>query len=257
MTGASSGIGAACARRLSQDGFVVVINYFHSKKDATQLLNQVKEDSPFSKIFKADVSKPDQVKKMFVFIKRCFGRLDVLVNNAGIAKKRRIGELSEQDWDLVMDVNTKSVFLCSQEAVRLMKQNKGHSFPSKLEGMDRLSYIKGKIITIASIAGLAPSGVGVHYAASKAALLGFNRTLAKEVSKEHITVNCIAPGSTETPMLLETFTKKYIEGLEKKIPLGRLGSPDDIAGTVSFLASSDADYITGETIVVDGGVVMR
>ena len=189
-------------------------------------------------IFKADVSKQDQVKAMFDFCMDRFGSIDVLVNNSGISYEGLITDMDEEDWDRIIDTNLKSVFLCSKEALKHMISN--HS---------------GKIINISSMWGQVGASCEVAYSASKAGMIGFTKALAKEVGPSGINVNAIAPGVIMTDMMKD-FDQSDIDYLKDETPLMRLGQPEDIANLVSFLVSDKADFITGQVLASNGGFVI-
>lgn len=245
VTGAGGTIGAAIAERLARDGYVLALNDM-SARAVEAALRRVRKIQPESVRMVGDVSKMWDVEMIFAELLSLFGRLDLLVNNAGIFSRALFSDISEKLWDRTMAVNVKGAFLCVQHAAPLMARQK------TMHGAAR-----GKIISIASSSSLHPSSIGAHYAASKSALVGMSRTLAYELAPRRVTVNCVAPGPVETASLAEQFSRQHLERLSREIPLGRFAQPSDVAGVVSFLASPDADYVTGETIVVDGGRLMR
>lgn len=198
----------------------------------------MREEGYQVEIFKADVSKQDQVKAMFDFCMDRFGSIDVLVNNSGIRYEGLITDMNEEDWDRIIDTNLKSVFLCSKEALKHMISN--HS---------------GKIINISSMWGQVGASCEVAYSASKAGMIGFTKALAKEVGPSGINVNAIAPGVIMTDMMKD-FGQSDIDYLKDETPLMRLGQPEDIANLVSFLVSDKADFITGQVLASNGGFVI-
>lgn len=198
----------------------------------------LREEGYQVEIFKADVSKQDQVKAMFDFCMDRFGSIDVLVNNSGISYEGLITDMDEEDWDRIIDTNLKSVFLCSKEALKHMISN--HS---------------GKIINISSMWGQVGASCEVAYSASKAGMIGFTKALAKEVGPSGINVNAIAPGVIMTDMMKD-FDQSDIDYLKDETPLMRLGQPEDIANLVSFLVSDKADFITGQVLASNGGFVI-
>ncbi len=236
VTGASKGIGRGIAILLAKEGCNVVI----SDIDYVELKNVEKEITSLGvKVLavKCDVSQKEQVDEMIKKTKEAFGRLDILVNNAGIYPFKPFVEITENDWDKVMSVNLKSVFLCSQKALEIISNG-------------------GRIINISSIASFVGFNGLTHYCASKGALNSMVRALALEVADRKITVNAVAPGAIETPGASggdENMKKQTIA----MIPLSRTGQPEDIAGAVVFLASDLSNYITGQTIIVDGGWTLR
>ena len=238
VTGASRGIGKGIALALATQGADVAINYHSSQEEAEKVVSEIKRVGQDSFSLQADVSNSPQVAKMFAEVKNKWGRLDILVNNAGILKFANFEEISEEDWDKILDVNLKGQFLCAKEAVKLMSQG-------------------GRIINIASVAS---GGVGIgfnqiaHYTASKGGVVALTENMALELAKKGINVNAIAPGVIETDMTAGMLSdEKAKTDLLARIPKGRMGKPQDIGAAVAFLASSEADYITGTVLYVDGG----
>lgn len=238
VTGGSRGIGREICIQLSQQEDIVIINYNKSKKEAEEVYNYLKSKGYQVEIFKADVSKKDQVEDLFSFCISKFGRIDVLVNNAGISYEGLITDMSEEDWDWVIDTNLKSVFLCSKEALTYMLPN--HS---------------GKIINISSMWGQVGASCEVAYSTSKAGIIGFTKALAKEVGPSGIKVNTVAPGVIMTDMM-SGFSQEDIDYLKNETPLVRLGQTKDIANLVSFLVSDKSDFITGQVLASNGGFVI-
>jgi len=249
ITGGSRGIGAAIARRFAREGANVVVS---ANEDSVHAVaEQIKADGGKAISFVGDVTDKTSVKGLYAAAEETFGAIDVSIQNAGVITIARIEDMTEGEWDKVMAVNTKGVFLCAQEAIARMRK-RGHG---------------GRIINTAS--GQARDGFiyTPHYAASKMGVVGITQSLAKEVAMEGITVNAFCPGIIETDMwayndqawgrLLGSYgpgelMKEWVEG----IPMKRAGSGEDVAGLVAFLASDDAAYITGQTINVDGGLIM-
>ncbi len=247
VTGSSRGIGAEIVRCAYRSGeYNVIINYNKSAERATMLREELEafakanNDRAFGKIavIRADVSKEDDVLSMFDKAEKDFGRVDVLVNNAAISSFSLFTDLTYEAWNETMAVNVGSVFLCSKRALRTMIREKS-----------------GKIINISSIWGICGSSCEVHYSASKAALIGLTKALAKEVGPSGITVNCVAPGVIDTEMN-SALKAEDIASLCEETPLGRIGTPLEIAKTVLFLASDDAGFITGQVISPNGGIVI-
>ena len=232
VTGGTRGIGEAICREFLENGDRVFAVYEKNDKSAQEFAKNTG-----AIIIKADVSKKDGVSAVFDKIRK-YGKTDVLVNNAGISEIKPFADITESDWDKVFSVNTKSAFLMSKEALSDMLVDK-----------------KGKIINISSIWGQTGGSCEVHYSASKAALIGFTKALAKELGLSGIQVNCVAPGVIKTNMNAH-LTSEEMNELEDKIPIGRIGNPDDIAKTVFFLASDSADYITGQIFGVNGGMLI-
>jgi len=233
ITGATRGIGEAAARLFIEKDYRVCINYQKSKEKAEKLK---KELDAFA--FCADVSQKNEVDKMFAEINKRFGGVDILINNAGIAQFKLFSDISEDEWDRMFDVNVKGMFNCTQAALPYMIHNKC-----------------GKIINVSSMWGITGASCEVHYSASKAAVIGFTKALAKELGPSGICVNCVAPGVIKTDMCAE-FSEEDLTALADETPIGRLGTPEDVAKTIMFLASEDSDFITGQVISPNGGFVI-
>jgi meso-butanediol dehydrogenase/(S,S)-butanediol dehydrogenase/diacetyl reductase len=251
ITGAASGIGAACARRLSSEGAQLLLADVNTD-GARRLANELGQAS-----IQVDVTQSADIQRMVDAAYQRWGRLDVLFNNAGIAGVRQLLEVTEADWDRMMAVNLKAVFFVLQAAARRMR----HQDP--LPGRD----VRGKLIQTASIAAYrGGQDVMVHYSASKAGVVSLTRTAANVLAPSRITSNCICPGVVETPMWAKVDAEwAELEGWEigeawrrrtSLIPLGRPERAEDVAGVVAFLAGPDSDYMTGQAIKVDGGLVM-
>ncbi|WP_194844435.1 3-oxoacyl-ACP reductase FabG [Candidatus Clavichlamydia salmonicola] len=240
VTGGTRGIGAGIVRAFINQGATVIFwgtNAKIGKALEEELIGQLESDEPKVFFEKIDVTSTEQVNDSIAGIEKKFGRLDILVNNAGITRDALLMRLTEEAWDQVMDVNLKSVYRTCKAAIRNMMKKRF-----------------GKIINITSIVGIMGEAGQTNYAASKAGIIAFTKSLGKEVGARGITVNCIAPGYTQTDMtaaLSEEQTKHWISA----IPLGRAGTPNDIAGVAVFLASPLADYITRQVITVDGGAI--
>jgi 3-oxoacyl-[acyl-carrier protein] reductase len=236
VTGASRGIGKAIALSLASQGAAVVVNYTNSQESAELIVKTIETSGGKALAVKADVSQDEQVDKLIKETLNAFGRIDILVNNAGITRDTLLLRMKLQDWQSVIDLNLTGVFLCTQAVSKIM-----------------LKQRRGKIINIASVAGQMGNPGQANYSAAKAGVIGFTKTVAKELASRGITVNAVAPGFIETDMTHELKAEEIL----KLIPLGRFGKPEDIAGMVSFLASDPAaDYITGQIFNVDGGMVM-
>lgn len=238
VTGGSRGIGRGIALALARQGADVAINYHANQQEAEKVVAEIKALGRDSFSLQADVANSASVIKMFEEIKTKWGKLDVLVNNAGVVQFVPFEELSEQQWDVVLDTNLKGQFLCSQQAVKLMPPG-------------------SRIINIASIAS---GGVGVgfsrisHYTASKGGVVALTENMALDLAAKGINVNAIAPGVIETDMTKDMLIdEKMKAGLIMRIPKGRVGRPEDIGAAAAFLASNEADYITGTVLYVDGG----
>lgn len=236
VTGASKGIGAAIALQLAKDGYHVVINYNGNQAKAEMVKSQC-DGFCESAVIQGDVSKSEDCQRIVNFALEQFGGLDVLVNNAGITRDNLLLRMSEEEYDGVMDTNLKGTWLMSKHAIKILLKN------------------EGRIVNIASVVGRSGNAGQTNYASSKAGVIGFTKSLALEVAKRKVRVNAVAPGfisSDMTASLNETQTQTMLD----KIPLGNFGTPQDVADLVSFLVSPQSRYITGQTIGVDGGMVM-
>ncbi len=236
ITGSSRGIGAACARAFAADRYNVVLNCRSSLDKAKALQKELNELYGCAAIVcKADVSQPEEVESLFSQAEEAFGRVDVLVNNAGISKIKVINDVTPAEWDDLFAVNTKSAYLCAKRAVSGFLQNHW-----------------GRIINISSFWGIVGASCEVPYSASKAALIGFTKSLAKELAPAGVTVNAVAPGFIDTDMNA-TLSDEERRAFLAEVPVSRSGTPMEVAQTVRFFASEDAGYITGQTLAVDGG----
>lgn len=238
ITGAAKGIGKEIAQVFARECYNVIINYLNSEAAAESLYMQLYEQGCNTIKVQADVSNRGQVEMMMNTVYNKFGNVDVLVNNAGIAQQKLFTEISIIEWNRMFDVNINGVFNCCQCVLPKMIQNK-----------------EGKIINISSIWGLTGASCEVHYSASKAAVVGLTKALAKEVGPSNIQVNCVAPGVINTDMNL-ALDGQAIKGIKEQTPLGVIGSVKDIAETVAFLASDRADFITGQIISPNGGILI-
>lgn len=237
VTGASRGIGKCIAEKLSEEGANVVINFLHSEKDAELLYKKISKTGQKHLLIRSDVSKYDDVANMVDLTIKEFGRIDLLVNNAGITEDALILRMKEDTWDKVININLKGTFNCCKATLKYMIKQR-----------------EGKIINITSIAGITGNQGQVNYASAKAGIIGLTKTLAKEYAERNILINAIAPGFIETEMT-DKLSDKVKEEILKKIPLKRFGKLEDVAEVVLFLAS-DANYITGQVIIIDGGMVI-
>ena len=235
VTGGAGGIGAAVCRRLSRDGMNVVIAFRTSEEKAASVVEEIKSSGGNAVAVKADISETDDVKELFSRAYEAYGSIDVLVCNAGIAAQAVLNDVSDGDYDRLMSVNMGGVFRCCREAVPYMLKN--HS---------------GSIVNISSMWGICGASCETVYSASKAAVIGFTKALAKELGPSGIRVNCIAPGVIDTEMNSH-LSEDDMKALADETPLCRIGKPEEVAGAVSFLASDDSSFITGQTISVDGG----
>jgi glucose 1-dehydrogenase len=248
VTGANSGIGQAIAIGMAKEGAQVVINYISNEEAAQQMLEEIKSFGGIAIAIKADVSKEDQVKEMFAQMITTFGTIDILVNNAGIQKDSAFVDMSLQDWQLVLNVNLTSQFLCAREAaVEFMRRG---LVPER-------SCALGKIICMSSVHETIPWAGHVNYAASKGAIRMFMKSIAQELGEHKIRVNSLAPGAIKTPINhLAWSTPEAETKLLTLIPYNRLGEPLDIAKAAVWLASDDSDYVHGATLFIDGGMTL-
>lgn len=237
ITGSARGIGAATAALFADMGYNVVINYNTSKSEALSLCEEIKARGGNAVAIQADVSKISDAQRLFDEAKKAFGTVDVLVNNAGVAQQKLFTDITQADYDRMFDCNVRSVFNCCQCALPDMIHNK-----------------YGRIINISSMWGVVGASCEVHYSASKAAVIGMTKALAREVAPSGITVNCIAPGVIDTPMN-KGFDEETIAALREETPVGRLGSPEDVARAIVFLADKKSSFITGQTLGIDGGFI--
>lgn len=237
VTGGAKGIGAAICKALANDGYRIALNYNSSFESATELKNELSSVTHIE-IFKADVSDSSDVERMFTEIESVFGGVDVLINNAGIAQQALFTDITDEMWQKMIGVNLTGAFNCCRRALPYMIRNKF-----------------GKIINITSMWGEVGASMEVHYSASKAGLIGLTKALAKEVGLSGITVNAVSPGVIETDMMA-SFSDEVKSSLADETPLGVLGTPENIASAVSFLASDKADFITGQVVSVNGGFII-
>lgn len=238
VTGASRGIGKAIALKLASLGANIVLNYRSNEKEALEVENEIKGMGVETLCVKGDISKSEEVDNLINSAKEKFGTIDIMVNNAGITKDGLIIRMKEEDFDNVIDVNLKGVFNCLKAITPIMMKQK-----------------HGKIINLSSVVGITGNAGQVNYSASKAGVIGMTKSLAREIGSRGVTVNAVAPGYIETDMT-EALADKYKEEMKKNIPLKRLGKASDVANVVAFLASESADYVTGQVIQVDGGMLM-
>jgi 3-oxoacyl-[acyl-carrier protein] reductase len=238
VTGSGRGIGRAIALRLAEAGASVVVNDIGDAAPVEAVVKEIKAMGGQALPVLADVSSAAEVERLVAEATSAYGRIDILVNNAGIARDQLLLRMTEEEWDRVLAVDLKSVFLCTRAVLKYMVKER-----------------RGRIISIASVVGMVGNAGQANYAAAKAGIIGFTRTVAKEVASRGITVNAIAPGFIDTEMT-QRLKGEWKEELKKRIPLGRLGSPQDVAEAVAFLASDAAGYITGQVLVIDGGMAM-
>lgn len=238
VTGASRGIGAEIAKQLAKEGARVAVNYSGSQSKAEEVVNEIIAAGGQAFAIQASVSDAENVTDMVKQTIEQFGSVDILVNNAGITRDNLLMRMKESEWDDVIDTNLKGVFLCTKAVTRQMMKQRA-----------------GKIINIASIVGVSGNAGQANYVAAKAGVIGLTKTTAKELASRHINVNAIAPGFITTEMTDE-LSDDVKNQMLTQIPLSKLGNPQDVAKAVVFLASDDASYITGQTLHVDGGMVM-
>lgn len=238
VTGASRGIGRAIALELAKKGAKVAVNYAGSQDKALEVVKEIESFGGEAIAVQADVSDNTQVTQMIKTVEEKLGPINILVNNAGINRDNLLMRLKEEDWDQVMATNLKGVFNCTKAVIRGMMKER-----------------KGKIINISSVVGLSGNIGQSNYAASKAGIIGFTKAMAQELASRNIQVNAVAPGFITTDMT-QQLTSEMQEQILNRIPLKRFGKPEDVANAVSFLASPAADYITGQVLCVDGGMVM-
>ncbi|EKN63845.1 3-oxoacyl-[acyl-carrier-protein] reductase [Schinkia azotoformans] len=238
VTGASRGIGREIAIELAEAGAKVAVNYSGSEAKANEVVDQIKAAGGEAFAIQANVSNTESVEAMVKEVISQFGALDILVNNAGITRDNLLMRMKEEEWDAVINTNLKGVFICTKAVTRQMMKQR-----------------KGRIINIASIVGVCGNPGQANYVAAKAGVIGLTKTTAKELASRNITVNAIAPGFITTDMTDE-LPEDIKNEMLKQIPLAQFGSPSDIANVVRFLAADESSYITGQTIHVDGGMVM-
>ena len=236
VTGSGRGIGRAIALKLAELGASVVVNDVGETSPVDSVAEEIRAMNRQSLAILADVSLSSDVDSMVETAVATYGRVDILVNNAGITRDQIVLRMSDEDWDRVISVNLKSVFLCTRAVLRQMIRQRW-----------------GRIVNIASIVGIVGNAGQANYASAKAGIIGFTRTIAKEVASRGITANAIAPGFIDTQMT-QQLDENQRQELQRRIPVGCLGSPRDVAEAVAFLASEEASYITGQVLNVDGGM---
>ncbi len=237
ISGSSRGIGAAVAERLAKDGWNIVLNYVKNAEKALALAEKLSKITGVT-VVKADVSVPLEAKKLFDEAKKRFGKVDLLVNNAGISEVKPFDTVSYEEWKRTFEVNVDGVFNLTQEVLP-----------------DMISRKSGKIVNISSMWGQVGASCEVAYSASKAAVIGFTKALAKELGPSGITVNCVCPGYIDTEMN-SAHSPETVEAVKEETPLGRIGTPNDVAEAVRFLAGDAADFVTGQIIGINGGLVI-
>jgi len=238
ITGASRGIGKAVAIRLGKAGANLVLSYRSNDAAMDELIESLEKEGIKAVKVKGDVSNSDDAKELMKVAKETYGSLDILVNNAGITKDKLIIQMKEEDFDSVIRVNLKGSYNCIKHAAKIMMKQRS-----------------GKIVNMASVVGVSGNAGQINYSASKAGVIGMTKSAARELAVRNITVNAVAPGFIETDMTKD-LVEKAKDGMISGIPLGRLGLPEDVAEAVAFLASDSANYVTGQVLHVDGGMVM-
>jgi 3-oxoacyl-[acyl-carrier protein] reductase len=236
VTGASRGIGREIAKRLAEQGAAVAINYNQSEKQAVELRDEIRASGGTAIATHGDVRKSEDAERIASETLQTFGRLDILVNNAGFNRDTLILRMTLADWDEVMDMNLRSVFLCTKAVLRPMMKQRW-----------------GRIINIGSVSGLSGNAGQANYAAAKAGLIGFTRAVAREMGSRNVTANLIAPGLIITE-LTKDIRPEIVEGVKERLLIDRMGQALDVAATTVFLASEEAGYITGQVLSVDGGL---
>ena len=233
VTGGSRGIGAEIVRTLAKEGYIIILNYNKSERCAKGVESELKKQGYFVDIFKADVSKKEEAVSLIQYALGKYGKIDILVNNAGISQTKLFTDITDEDWQNMMNNNLNSAFYCTRETVKNMIHNKD-----------------GLIINISSIWGITGGSLEVHYSTAKAGLIGFTKALAKELGPSNIRVNAIAPGIIDTDMNKE-YSKEEIEDVKSQIPLGKIGNTIDIAKCIEWLIKDE--YTTGQVISINGG----
>ena len=239
VTGASRGIGKATAIELARAGYKVVVNYINSLSDAKKTETLIKETGSECLLFEADVSSRNAVTSLVETTLKTFGRIDVLVNNAGFLEQKKFENIDDQEWLDVFNINLGSAFICTQEVAKSMKNG-------------------GSIVNVSSIGGQIGGPNAPHYSAAKGALITFTKSVARLLADRQIRVNAVAPGYIETDMFssILKYQKLSADSLAETVPLKRLGNPNDVASAISFLISSNASYITGHTLNINGGLLI-
>ena len=238
ITGASRGIGRAVALRLASEGVRVAVNYNSGEAPAQQLVEEISSQGGEAIALQADVADEAQVKEMVATVRNQWHRVDILVNNAGIRNDRLLMRMTTKEWDDTLDVNLRGAFFCTKAVLPLMVRQR-----------------RGRIINMSSVVGVAGNPGQANYAASKAALIGLTKSVAKEVARRNITANALAPGYILTGMV-EELSEDLKAQVLSRVPMNRLGVPEDIAGVVAFLCTDEASYITGQVIRIDGGLAI-
>jgi 3-oxoacyl-[acyl-carrier protein] reductase len=239
ITGGSRGIGRACALTLARLGCQVAISYLSNESAANEVAESARQSGAVARAYRTDVTRVDEIRELVQTVAKDFGRIDILINSAGISQIVAVPDLTEADWDRMMEVNLKGAFFCCQEVLKHMQAQK-----------------VGRIVNVASTAGqMGGFIVGVNYSASKAGVICLTRSLAKYAVPYGVTVNCVAPGLIDTEMT-SAYPADRVRSMVTSIPMGRLGSAQEVANGVAFLASDAASYITGTTLYINGGTYL-
>jgi 3-oxoacyl-[acyl-carrier protein] reductase len=236
VTGSGRGIGREIALRLAEAGADIVVNDFGVPEPANETVDMIKRLQRKAMVAMGDVSLSADVNRIVDMTVAAFGKIDILVNNAGVTRDQLLIRMTDDDWDKVLNIDLKSVFMCTRAALKHMIRQRS-----------------GRVISISSIVGIIGNPGQANYASAKAGIIGFTRAVAKEVASRNITVNAVAPGFIDTAMTQQLPEEKRQE-MAGKIPAGTLGTPRDVAGAVAFFASDEARYITGQVLSVDGGI---
>ena len=239
VTGGGRGIGRAIAVRLAEEGAKVAVSYRSNEEEAEKTATLVREAGAECEIFRGDVASPDDVKALFEGVGEALGGVDILVNNAGVTRDNIMLRMKEDEFDAVIRTNLKGTYLCTRTVLR---------------GMVRARW--GRIVNVSSVVGLIGNAGQANYAASKAGIIGFTKSVAREVAPRGVTVNAVAPGYVETELTVG-LPEQVKDQIRSQTPAGRIGEPEEIAEVVAFLAGEGAGYVTGQTIAVDGGMVMQ
>jgi 3-oxoacyl-[acyl-carrier protein] reductase len=238
VTGGSRGIGKAIALQFANQGIRVAVNYISNKVPADEVVKLIEAAGSSAVAVQGDVTQLVDVERIFAETTEALGAVEILVNNAGIISDSLLMRMSDEDWDSVIDLDLRSIFLCTREAIRTMLRSRW-----------------GRVINIGSVVGLRGNSGQANYAAAKAGMVGFTQSIAKEVGSRNITVNCVAPGYVETD-IVEDLLPGVKQSIMDRVPIGRFGFPEEIAAMVGFIASDAASYVTGQAIAVDGGLVI-